>query len=102
MFQKTNVPILGLVENMSVFCCPNCGHASPIFGEGAARIEAQARGIPFLGALPLDLQIRIQGDTGVPVAALDGQNPVKAIYADMARAVWQAVTSPLDKKSASC
>jgi ATP-binding protein involved in chromosome partitioning len=66
MFQKTGVPILGIVENMSVFCCPQCGHASPIFGANGARDLAAREGVPFLGAIPLDITLRQQADTGVP------------------------------------
>ncbi len=69
MFARTNVPVLGIVENMSVFCCPNCGHRTPIFGEGGARTEAERLGVPFLGAVPLALEVRTAGDTGRPLAA---------------------------------
>ncbi len=69
MFRDVNVPILGIVENMSVFCCPNCGHSTPIFGTGGARAEAASLGVPFLGAVPLLLDVREAGDGGRPVAA---------------------------------
>ena len=58
MFEKVNIPLLGLIENMSGFCCPTCNHVTPIFGHGGARLEAERRGIPFLGEIPLDIQIR--------------------------------------------
>ena len=58
MFKKVAVPILGVIENMATFVCPNCGHASHIFGHGGARIEAQRLGVPFLGEVPLDMTIR--------------------------------------------
>ena len=62
MFRQTNVPILGLIENMSLFCCPNCGHETPIFGAGGAQQVASELDIPFLGAIPLEPKIREQGD----------------------------------------
>lgn len=65
MFEKTSVPILGVVENMSYYCCPNCGHAENIFGHGGARAEADKRGVAFLGEIPLDPQIRQQADAGI-------------------------------------
>ncbi len=72
MFRTLNTPILGLIENMSVFVCPHCGGESHIFGEGGVRAEAAALELPFLGALPLDLGVRLAGDSGTPVAAGDG------------------------------
>jgi ATP-binding protein involved in chromosome partitioning len=62
MFRKVNVPLLGVIENMSIFCCPDCGHLSPIFGHGGARIEAETIGAPFLGEIPLHIQIRATSD----------------------------------------
>src|SRR5690606_15888223 len=69
MFEKTRVPILGIIENMSTYVCPNCGHEAHIFGHGGARAEAQRLGIPFLGEVPLELPIRLAGDGGTPVVA---------------------------------
>ncbi len=69
MFEKTGVPVLGLVENMSFFCCPNCGHRSELFGHGGARREAEALGVPFLGEIPLLLDIRSSADSGTPIMA---------------------------------
>jgi ATP-binding protein involved in chromosome partitioning len=69
MFGKTGVPVLGLVENMSSYVCPACGHEAHIFGHGGARAEAGRLGIPFLGEIPLDLAIRLAGDEGTPVVA---------------------------------
>ena len=74
MFDKTRVPVLGIVENMSTYICPNCGHEAHIFGHGGARAEAERLGLPFLGEIPLDLAIRLAGDAGTPVvAAASGQ-----------------------------
>lgn len=67
MFQKTEVPILGLIENMSIYCCPNCGHEAAIFGHNGAKDEAVRLNIPFLGALPLDAEIRAKSDAGEAV-----------------------------------
>ncbi len=68
MFRKLNVPVLGLVENMSTFICPSCGHEEHIFGHGGARAAAQKMEIPFLGEIPLDPAIRARSDAGKPVA----------------------------------
>ncbi len=73
MFRKLNVPILGLIENMSLFCCPHCGHESAIFGTGGAAQRATEMDIPFLGALPLDPQLRTASDAGTPLAGIEFQ-----------------------------
>ena len=69
MFDKTKVRVLGLIENMSSYICPNCGHEAHIFGHGGARAEAARLGLPFLGEVPLDISIRLAGDAGAPVVA---------------------------------
>ncbi len=71
MFRKVDVPVLGLIENMSYFCCPNCGHRTEIFGHGGARREAAALGLDFLGEIPLDIVIRETSDGGHPIVAAD-------------------------------
>lgn len=83
MFQKLKVPVLGLIENMSTFCCPNCGHETQIFGHGGVKAEAEKLGLPFLGELPLALSVREAGDGGVPIAATDA--PEAEAYARLAR-----------------
>jgi len=83
MFRKLKTPILGLIENMSTFVCPNCGHESHIFGHGGVAEEARRIEVPFLGELPLALEVRIAGDAGTPVAAGDG--PQAEAYARIAR-----------------
>ena len=91
MFEKTRVPVLGLVENMSFFCCPNCGHTSNIFGHGGARKEAERLGTEFLGEIPLLLDIRTASDAGTPIAAsAPGSEGAKA-YAALAKRVWEKV-----------
>ncbi len=87
MFAKLDVPILGLVENMSHFICGTCGTRHAIFGEGGARAEAERLGLRFLGAVPLMLALRVASDAGQPVAALDPEGPVGRIYRQMAEAV---------------
>ena len=95
MFRKVDVPILGLVENMSVFVCPNCGHASHIFSHGGARTEADRQGIRFLGEVPLDLKIRETSDAGKPIVLHFPESPQAQGYRAMARQVWAAAEAQL-------
>ena len=95
MFEKTRVPVLGLVENMSFFCCPNCGHRTDIFGHGGARAEAASLGIEFLGEIPLLLDIRIASDAGTPIAAQAPDGEAAKAYSDLARLVWNKVSKPV-------
>ena len=88
MFEKVGVPVLGIVENMSIFCCPNCGHETPLFGHGGARREAERLGVPFLGEVPLLLEVREGGDTGVPVVAAQPDSPAGRAFDAIARRVW--------------
>jgi ATP-binding protein involved in chromosome partitioning len=83
MFQKLKVPILGVIENMSYFICPHCGEREDIFGHGGARGAAAKLGFPFLGEIPLDVAIRVQSDSGKPVA-LDGSTPYGRAFRDAA------------------
>ena len=83
MFNTLKTPVLGLVENMSTFHCPNCGHEAHIFGHGGVKAEAEKIGAPFLGSLPIDLETRLAGDSGTPVAA--GEGPMAEAYAALAR-----------------
>jgi len=83
MFSSLRTPVLGLIENMSTFHCPNCGHESQIFGHGGVAAEAEKIGVPFLGALPIDLETRLAGDGGTPIAAGDG--PMAEAYAALAK-----------------
>jgi ATP-binding protein involved in chromosome partitioning len=80
MFRKVNVPVLGIVENMSYFQCPECGTRSDIFGHGGARHEAERLGVPFLGEIPLHISIRTSSDAGNPVVASEPDGPHAAIY----------------------
>ena len=80
MFRKVNVPVLGIVENMSYFQCPHCGSRSDIFGHGGARHEAERLGVPFLGEIPLHMAIRETSDSGNPVMVSDPDGPHSAAY----------------------
>ena len=82
MFATLHTPVLGMIENMSQYTCPKCGHEAHIFGHGGVEAEAKKLGIPFLGALPLDLSVRIAGDSGTPAALSDGA--VAQAYSDLA------------------
>ncbi|WP_435258200.1 Mrp/NBP35 family ATP-binding protein [Thioclava sp. FR2] len=82
MFRKLNTPVLGLIENMSTFCCPHCGKETDIFGHGGVRAEAEKLDLPFLGELPLALSVRQAGDGGTPIAATDA--PEAEAYARLA------------------
>ncbi len=91
MFEKTRVPVLGLVENMSFYCCPNCGHRADIFGHGGARLEAGRLGTEFLGEIPLLLDIRSASDAGTPIAASAPDSDAAKAYDTLARRVWEKV-----------
>ena len=87
MFEKVGVPIVGIVENMSIHICSNCGHAEHIFGEGGAQRMCDDYKVPFLGALPLDIRIREQADSGRPTVVADPDGKVAQIYREIARKV---------------
>ncbi|WP_426434476.1 Mrp/NBP35 family ATP-binding protein [Bradyrhizobium genosp. P] len=92
MFKKVNVPVLGIVENMSYFQCPHCGTRSDIFGHGGARHEAERLGVPFLGEVPLHMAIRATSDSGNPVVESEPDGPHAAIY----RAIGAKVREQLE------
>ena len=87
MFEKVGVPILGVVENMAVHVCTNCGHVEHIFGEGGGKRYADEKSLDYLGALPLNLQIRLQADNGKPTVVSDPDSEVAGIYKAVARQV---------------
>jgi ATP-binding protein involved in chromosome partitioning len=91
MFRKVNVPVLGIVENMSYFQCPHCGTRSDIFGHGGARHEAERLAVPFLGEIPLHMSIRVTSDAGTPVVESEPDGPYAAIY----RAIGEKVRDQL-------
>jgi ATP-binding protein involved in chromosome partitioning len=88
MFRKVNVPVLGIVENMSTFVCPHCGEPSNIFGHGGARAEAARLGVTFLGDVPLTIAIRETSDEGRPVVATDPSSPAAKAYREIAERAW--------------
>jgi ATP-binding protein involved in chromosome partitioning len=87
MFQKVNIPILGLIENMSMHICSNCGHAEPIFGAGGAQKMSTEYGVDLLGQLPLDIRIREQTDSGKPTVVAEPEGPLAESYRAIARRV---------------
>jgi ATP-binding protein involved in chromosome partitioning len=87
MFKRVNVPVLGIVENMSYFLCPSCGERSDIFSHGGAQREAERLGVPFLGEVPLHMDIREKSDAGLPVVATEPDGPLAKIYRDIAAKV---------------
>ena len=93
MFERVRVPVLGIVENMSYFCCPACGHRAEIFGHGGARAEAQRLGTAFLGEVPLLLDICTSSDAGTPVAASAPDSPAGQAFAGVARAVREKLAA---------
>ena len=95
MFEKVNVPVLGIVENMAVHVCSNCGHAEHLFGQGGGQTMAAKYGVPLLGSLPLDLRIREQGDVGMPVVvAAPDSAPAQAYLAVAQAMAAQLATRP--------
>jgi ATP-binding protein involved in chromosome partitioning len=92
MFQKLNVPVLGIVENMSYYACPHCGHREEIFGHGGAREAARKLGLPFLGEIPLDPVIRVQSDRGKPTA-LDAESANGKAFQKVAAALAEQVSA---------
>jgi ATP-binding protein involved in chromosome partitioning len=88
MFKKVNVPVLGIVENMSTFICPHCGERSDIFGHGGAKEEAARLGVPFLGEVPLTMAVRETSDAGKPMVATDPSSPAADAYRTIAAAAW--------------
>ncbi len=100
MFQKVEIPILGVVENMATFVCPHCGTASPIFGHGGARKEAEKLGVPFLGEIPLQMEIRETSDSGRPIVVTEpGAAPARA-FMDVAQKLWAGLQGDAGRRAA--
>ena len=93
-------PVLGIVENMSYFACPNCGHESHIFSRGGARREAESLGMEFLGELPLDIEIRETSDSGRPIVVSNPESPHAGAYLAIARRVWEQISANLGSAAA--
>jgi ATP-binding protein involved in chromosome partitioning len=100
MFQKVNVPVLGIVENMSYFLCPHCGGRSEIFSHGGARREAERLHTEFLGEVPLDLAIRETSDDGRPIVVSDPDGAHALVFRQMAARIWQKVSGADDERRA--
>jgi len=96
MFEKVNVPVLGLIENMSFFCCPNCGHRADVFSHGGARREAERLGVEFLGELPLKLEIRELADAGTPIVMARPDSEEAQSYRRIARRDWEKAAAKAD------
>jgi ATP-binding protein involved in chromosome partitioning len=92
MFRKVDVPVLGIVENMSIYICPNCGHEAHVFGHGGARREAEKLGMEFLGELPLDIDIRETSDSGQPIVVSHPDSPHAEAYRKIGRRVWERLS----------
>ena len=93
MFEKVGVPILGIVENMAVHICSQCGHAEHIFGQDGGKKMAADYNMDYLGALPLDMQIRLQADGGTPTVAADPDGAVATLYKAIARKLAASVAA---------
>ena len=98
MFRKVDVPVLGIIENMSFFVCPKCGERSDIFGHGGAKSEAEKLGIAFLGGVPLHMDIRITSDEGQPIVATNPNGPHAQIYRDIATKAWAELNASSDTR----
>jgi ATP-binding protein involved in chromosome partitioning len=98
MFRKVNVPVIGIVENMSTFICPHCGHATDIFKRDGGRKTADLLGTAFLGSIPLDPQIVLGGDAGVPISVADPKGPHGEAFRRVAREVVQEVERQAEMK----
>lgn len=97
MFKKVEVPLLGVIENMSYFIAPDTGARYDIFGHGGAKAEAERIGVPFLGEVPLTISIREMSDAGTPVVVAEPDGPQARIYRDIAQAVWKQVGADIRK-----
>jgi len=100
MFKKVDVPVLGIVENMSYFLCPHCGGRSEIFSHGGARLEAERLGTEFLGEVPLDLRIRETSDGGAPITVSEPDNPHALVFRQMAARIWEKVAGSVPRSAA--
>ena len=96
MFRKVNVPVMGIVENMSFYICRHCGEREEIFGHGGGKKTAEMLGVPFLGEVPLDPKVVVGGDTGQPIVVLDPDSPAAAAFREVARQIVEQVASGME------
>ncbi|HEX3498396.1 MAG TPA: iron-sulfur cluster carrier protein ApbC [Stellaceae bacterium] len=99
MFRKVDVPVLGIIENMSYFSCPNCGHRSEIFSHGGARREAEKLGVEFLCEVPLDIAIRETSDEGTPIVVAQPESEHAMAYRLLAKRVWEKVAGTTQRQA---
>jgi ATP-binding protein involved in chromosome partitioning len=99
MFRKVDVPVLGIIENMSYFSCPNCGHRSEIFSHGGARREAEKLGVEFLCEVPLDIAIRETSDEGTPIVVAQPDSEHAKVYRLLAKRVWEKVAGATQRQA---
>ncbi len=100
MFQKVEIPILGIVENMATFVCPHCGTESHIFGHGGARKEAERLGVPFLGEIPLNMEIRETSDAGRPIVVTEPGAAHARAFMDVAQKLWAGLEADAGRRTA--
>ena len=98
MFKKVNVPILGIIENMSTFICPNCSHETHIFGHDGAKFESINQGVDFLGAIPLEIELRKSSDAGIPIVDSNSDSDVAKKFLNIANMVTDKINSSPDSK----
>jgi ATP-binding protein involved in chromosome partitioning len=94
MFRKVNVPVFGIIENMSYFTCRHCGEREEIFGHGGGKKTASRLGVPFLGEVPIDPKVVVGGDSGEPIVVLDPSSPAAEAFRSLASHVMRAVKEP--------
>jgi len=99
MFRKVDVPVLGIIENMSYFVCTKCGERHEIFGHGGAESEAEKLGVPFLGGVPLHIDIRARSDAGQPITATEPESIHAQVYRDLAAKVWSEIEAATGKRT---
>jgi ATP-binding protein involved in chromosome partitioning len=100
MFEKVGIPILGIVENMAIHICSQCGHAEPIFGTGGGERMSKDYDVELLGSLPLDIRIREQADSGKPTVVAEPDSPVAKIYRDIARRIAARIAQAAEDRTA--
>ena len=96
MFRKVNVPVMGIIENMSYYICRHCGEREEIFGHGGGKKTADMLGVPFLGEIPLDAKVVVGGDSGQPIVMSNPDSPAAAAFRELARIVVEQVASGME------